>query len=112
MNDERFIAFAADDFLTTLEIEPAVAAAILPTGRAARAAVFDEEVAGISVHVRDAPGESVRASDSHDRAAGERRSHRVVASPPPECDFIPDRRQTIYFEMRIGGEHRVACRCT
>ena len=48
---------AIDHFLPMLEVEPLVAAAILPAGRAARPAIFDEEVARVGVHVRDAPGQ-------------------------------------------------------
>src|SRR5262249_51043882 len=98
VHDERFVTLAPDNFLALLEIEPTVAAAILPTGRATRATVFDEEVAGVGVHVRDAPGKPLRAAHGHDGAAGERRAHGVLAVAPAKCDFVPDRWQAIDFE--------------
>ena len=93
-----------------LKIEPAIAAAILPAGRAARPAIFDEKIARVGVHVRDAPRQAVRAADGHDRAAGQRGAHRVFAVAPAERDLVPDRRQAIDFQMRIGRQHRVAGR--
>ena len=93
-----------------LEVEPLLAAAILPAGRAAGAAIFDEEIAGVGVHVGDAPAKPRRAADRHDRRAGQRRAHRVLALAPVEHDFVPDRRQAIHFQMRVGGQQRVAGR--
>src|SRR6478735_8584994 len=52
LHHDRLIALAANDFFAPLIIKPAVAPPVLPTGRAAGAAVFDEEVARIGVHVR------------------------------------------------------------
>ena len=92
-----------------LEVEPLVAAAILPAGRAARAAVFDEEVARVGVHVGDAPGKPRRAADGHDRRcpAAWHPSH---IRPRPSCSAISyqmaGRRFTL--QVRIGGQQRVA----
>ena len=82
VEDRRRRAAAFDDFLPMLEVEPLVAAAILPAGRAAGPAIFDEVVARVGVHVGDAPGQPRRAADGHDRRAGERRPHRVFALRP------------------------------
>ena len=54
----------------------------LPSGLSAWAAIFNEEVAGVGVHVRDAPGKAIRATHRHDRAPGQRRSHRILAATP------------------------------
>ena len=59
VHDDRLVALAANDFLAALKIEPAVAAAILPAGRAAGPAIFDEKIARVGVHVRDAPRQPV-----------------------------------------------------
>ena len=107
---DRLVALAADHFLAPLEIEPTVAPPILPTGRAAGPAIFDEKIARVGVHVRDAPGEPSRAADRHDRAAGQRGAHRVFAIAPAERDLVPNRRQAVHFEMRIGGQQRVTRR--
>ena len=90
-----------------LPIEPLIAAAILPASRAAGPAIFDEEIARVGVHVGDAPREPRRAADRHDRATGQRGAHRVLAVAPVERDFVPNRRQSIHFQMRIGGQQRV-----
>src|SRR4051812_30480006 len=48
---DRLVAFAADDFLPSLIVKPAVAAPVLPTPRAAGATILDEEIARIGVHI-------------------------------------------------------------
>ena len=108
VENHRLVAFAANDFLPMLKVEPALAAAILPAGRAAGPAIFDEEIAGVGVHVRHAPRQPVRAADRHDRAAGQRGAHRVLAVAPVERDLVPDRRQPVHFQVRIGRQQRVA----
>ena len=41
---------------------------------------------------------------------GQRRAHRVLAVAPVERDFVPDGRQAVDFQMRVGGQQRVAGR--
>src|SRR6187401_3157856 len=87
LHHDGFIALAANNFFAPLVVEPAVAPSILPTGRTARAAVFNEKIAGIGVHIGHAPREPARASHRHDRTTGQRRPHRVFTVAPTDRNF-------------------------
>src|SRR3954467_3341583 len=54
------IAFAANYLLPALKIEPLLPTPVLPSNGSARAAIFNEEIASVGVHVGNAPCVLVR----------------------------------------------------
>src|SRR5690606_374043 len=49
----------------------------------------------------------LRAADAEKRASRQRRSHHIMIAPA-QNGFIPNRRKSIHFQMRIGSQQRVA----
>ena len=98
MND-RLVALAANDFLRDAENRTSGRRADIAnrSSRPGRQSSMKKSLVSACMYVTP-QREPLRAADRHDRAAGQRRAHRVFAVAPAERDLVPDRRQAIHFQ--------------